>query len=150
MAALLILAVFAVGILCTLLFGASSYRKLTRQSDAVFQSRTAAQYLTNRVRQAPDPDGIAVTQFGGIPALVIPQQIQEQTYLTRVYCYDGWLMELFGKAETEFLPEDGEKILPVSALELQRDRGLLSILLTDAQGNTQRILLDLPGEEETT
>ena len=142
--ALLLLAAFAVGILCTLLYGASAYRQLTDRDEDAFQSRTAAQYLTNRVRQASEAQ---VAEFGGASALVFPQSIEGEHYLTRIYCHDGWLMELFSDAEGEFSPEDGEKILPVSALSFEKRQGLIIARLKDAAGNERQILLSLWGEE---
>ena len=114
LAALLVLAVFAVGILGTLLGGAGIYQRLTWRDQTAFNSRTCAQYIATRVRQASGT--VEVACFGGVDALVIPESIQGETYLTRVYCYDSWLMELFAAESGSFEPQDGEKLLPAQAL----------------------------------
>ena len=146
-AALLVLAVFAVGILGALLGGAGIYRRLTRRDQQSFNSRTCAQYITTRVRQAPGQ--VQVASFGGGDALVIPETIGGEIYLTRVYCYDGWLMELYTAEGGSFDPQDGEKLLPAQELALTLENGLLSVRLTGSGGDIQALCLHLRGQEGT-
>ena len=141
-AALLVLAVFAVGILGTLLGGAGIYRRLTRRDQQAFNGRTLLQYVATRVRQAPG--GVAVADFGGCDALVIPQQVGNETFITRVYCYDGWLMELFSSEKGAFHPRDGEKLLPAQGLELEQEEGLLYGRIMDDWGAVHELYLRLP------
>ena len=147
LAALLVLAVFAVGILGTLLGGAGIYRRLTWRDQTAFNSRTCAQYIATRVRQASGM--VEIARFGDVDALVIPEIIQGETYLTRVYCYEGWLMELFTAESGKFEPQDGEKLLPAYDLALMLEDGLLRASITDSSGQTQDLYLYLRGQEET-
>lgn len=143
-AALAVLAVFAVGILGTLLGGAGIYRRLTQRDQAAYDSRTCAQYLATRVRQAPG--AVEVASFGGSDALLIRQQIGGETYLTRVYCFDGWLMELFSAENGDFEPRDGEKILPAQGLTLRLEDGLLRACITSG-GTAQNLYLHIEEQE---
>jgi hypothetical protein len=138
-AALLVFVVFAAGILSVLLGGAGVYRRLTYRESHSYEHRTAAQYLATKVRQ-----GEAVPfagEFGGSDALVLPQTIGGEEYLTRVYCYDGWLRELFTPADGHFFPEDGEKILPLASLEIQAEQDLLTFRLRHTDGTETAISL---------
>lgn len=139
-AAFLVLAVFAVGVLGTLLGGAGIYRRLTRRDLAAYNSRTALQYITTRVRQAPGP--LEVASFGAGDALLLSETIGEETYLTRVYCFDGWLMELFSEENGSFDPRDGEKVLPAEGLRLKLEDGLLTVRLTDSGGIVHTLYFD--------
>lgn len=130
-AALLVLAVFAVGILSVLLSGAGVYERLSRRDSRAYESRTAVQYLATKVRQAEQFP--RVETFGGADALVFCQQIGGREYMTRVYCHDGWLRELFTAADGQFLPEDGEKLLPMQTLSARMEGELLSITLFDGR-----------------
>lgn len=140
LAALLLLAVFATGVLGTLLGGAGVYRRLTSRDRASYDSRTCLQYIATRVRQAPGQVRTAV--FGDGDALVIPETVEQETYLTRVYCHDGWLMELFAAADGDFSPEDGEKLLPAQGIALEQDDGLLKVMLTDNAGHIHTLYLN--------
>lgn len=145
-AALLVLAVFAVGILSVLLSGAGAYQRLNRRDQAAFESRTAMQYLVTKVRQASGSDAVSIVPFGQGNALVIRQEQENEVYLTRIYCHDGWLMELYSFAEGEFSPEDGEKIMPMAALELKMRQDLLCISAVFSD-DMQQIMLSLREEE---
>lgn len=131
-AALLVFAVFAVSILSVLLSGAGVYQRLSRRDQSAYQSRTGIQYLATKVRQAEAPPWIEA--FCGCDALVLSQKINGTEYLTRIYCHDGWLRELFSAASGEFSPEDGEKILPMDALSLSLDGVLLTATLRNPDG----------------
>lgn len=148
LAALLLLGVFAVGILSVLLGGANAYRRLTQRDRLAYDSRTCLQYVAAKIRQAPDPRAISFARFGDGDCLVIGEEIDGTAYLTRIYCHDGWLMELFAVVEGDFSPADGEKIMRSQSLSLTRDAGLLLVKLVDGNGRENVITLYLRGGEE--
>ena len=147
-AALMLFAVFATGVLTVLLSGASVYRSLVQRDEAVFDSRTCSQYLLSKLRQVPDPGTVRVAQFGQTDALMITQTVDDESYVTRIYCHNGWLMELFSVADGEFSPEDGEKILPASKLQVSRQGGLITVVVTDKNGEAWQLRYSLRGWEE--
>lgn len=147
LAALLMFGIFAAGILSVLLSGAGAYQRLTERDRLAYDSRTCAQYVATKVRQAGVPGAVHVESFGGVDALVIVQVYDGVEYWNRIYCHDGWLKELFTAAQGEFAPEDGEKILPAQKLELERQDGLLRIELTDGNGTAMEWNLTLRAEE---
>ena len=127
--ALLVFAVFALCVLLVLLSGAKVYRELVSRGEASFESRTAVQYVTTRVRQA---EAVTVGDFDGCQALVIPEEIDGEIYLTRVYCHDGYIRELFCAETAALSPEAGTFILPAEQLGFSLSDGILQITL-DAQ-----------------
>lgn len=141
-AALLVLALFALTILGVLLGGAGAYQRLVRRDRQTTDSRSAAQYLATKVRQASFPGGIRVLPFGDGYALQIPET-GDGTFVTRIYCHEGWLMELFCAVDSDLLPNDGEKVLPARGLEPSLEGDLLTLALTDAAGSRQELLLTL-------
>ena len=54
----------------------------------------------------------------GGDALVIPAQYGEEAYLTKLYCYNGFLYELFAPEGIVLSPQDGEALLPLCALHI--------------------------------
>ncbi len=128
--ALLVFTVFALCVLRVLLTGAGVYERLVSRGEDQYSSRTTVQYLATRVRQA---ESVAVSDFGGIPALVLEEQAGTAAYVTRVYLYDGYLRELYSAASADLSPGDGEKVLPANSLSLSLENGLLTI---EAGGHT--------------
>ncbi len=148
MAALAIFLIFAVGILAVLLGGSRVYRRIIQRDQQSYNSRTATAYLATRIRQAPSPDSISILSFDGKSALAITETIEGDTYATLVYCYDGWLMELFAVAGGDFSPEDGEQILPAQGLDFSLENGLLNAAITLEDGSQRSLCLHIPGYEE--
>ena len=146
--ALLLFGVFAVSILSVLLTGAQVYGRLTQRDQDAYNQRTGLQYLATKVRQAQLGSQVRVEDFGGEEALVIAEELDGQTYLTRIYCHEGWLWELFTADGEGFLPEDGEKLLAARDLALELEDGLLRAELTDSAGRTVALTLALRGGEE--
>ena len=126
--ALLLLAVFALCLLGILLTGAEVYSGLTEDAAAHHTRRTTFSYLTTRLKQG---NGVYSEEFGGVTALVFPEDVDGRTYITRVYCYDGWLRELYTAKNGTFSPADGEKLLEMDALSviMEKNRILLEFTL---------------------
>jgi len=140
---LLLFGAFAICILSVLLTGADVYRKLSARDELSYNRRTAAQYLTMRVRQADQLGDVSIRPFEGEDALVITEVIEEDVYETLVYCYDGYLRELFAAADGGFMPEDGEKVLVAQDLSIQQTGQLLEMKLTAPSGEVQELSLYL-------
>lgn len=134
----LLLAVFGAGILAVLLTGAGAYRDLVRRDRQAYDSRTGCQFLATKVRQNSHAE---VVQFGDGDCLLLRETYDGVEYWTRVYCYDGWLMELFTLGGAQFAPGDGEKILPAQSLTLRQENGLLHALVADGSGRETALVL---------
>ena len=136
----LLLALFAAGILTVLLSGVGAYRDLAERDRQAYDSRTGCQFLATKVRQNPCAQ---VAQFGDGDCLLLRETYDGVEYWTRVYCHDGWLMELFTLGGADFAPEDGEKILPARSLTLQQEKGLLQLTFVDGSGRSTDLVLSL-------
>ena len=140
-AALILLAVFAAGILSVLLTGADVYSRLTRRNTEGYDARTSVQYVSGKVRQASSSAAITVGSFGESDCLVITEEIDGNEYETRIYCYDGWLMELFSAAGSGLEPVDGSKLLPAERFSVTEEDGLLTVTITDSEGGEDTVFL---------
>ena len=139
---------FAAGILSVLLSGAGVYRRVTLRDEGAYDRRTCVQYLATRVRQTPSARAITVTKFGDGDCLLITEEMDGAEYLTRVYCHEGWLMELFSPAGLSFAPEDGARLFPLAALVVEREAGLLRMTAEETDGETVTFLVTPRGGEE--
>lgn len=126
-AALLMLSVFSLSILGVLLSGGRIYKNLTQQGRDDYDRRTCLQYLSTKLNQAPSPDSVSIRPFGDGDALFITETIGDKEYVTRIYCHNGYLMELFSIQSDSFAPEDGEKLMPLSKLSVTQSGTLLTL-----------------------
>ena len=146
LAALLLFGVFAVCVALVLLTGADAYRRLVARDGMAHDRRTCMQYVATRVRQAEKPDWISVEEFGGAQALVLADSFG---CVTRVYYYDGHIMELYTDAENVLSPEAGEKVMEACGLTFSLEDGLLTVTMIDTEGeqSTLRMSLHSGGED---
>lgn len=142
--ALLLFGIFAVCLLAVLLTGAGAYRRFVHRDQVAYEQRTCVQYIATRIRQADQQGGIWLTDFEGVPALVLDQG---DGYTTHVYCFEGWLMELYAAEDAGLAPEDGERLMELDSLEFTLEDGLLTAELGVPDGTPDTLRLSLRGEE---
>ena len=147
---LLVFACFMVSVLFVLLSGADIVHRLTERDQSAYNSRTAVQYLTTRVRQADKAGSVSVTVAEDTPILVLTEEIEGFPYETRVYYYDGYLREMFSPAGIGLPLEFGEKILPMKKFSVAIENSLLySLLEAELQlpdGTSKTVYLTLRSE----
>ena len=144
--ALMLFGVFGACVLLVLLLGADIYQNISERDRRVYENRTAVQYLTTKVRQADFADGIAVADFDRRDALVLRETIDGTEYETKLYCHEGWLMELYAASDSGLFPADGERILELKELEVSLADGFLQAELTMPDGEVQQLSLMLRSE----
>lgn len=144
---LVLFGVFAVCILSVLLTSADAYRRLAERDERSYDHRVATQYLATRVRQGDEAGRILVETFDGVDALVLREEIEGEVYETRVYCYDGYLRELFAAQGEPFAAEDGEQVLRAEALTLSLENQVITAEITDSDGQVRAMTLYLRSGE---
>lgn len=139
--ALLLFGVFAVCLMLVLLTGAGSYHRLTERDQAAYDRRTCIQYIATQVRQADCKDCISVEPFGEGQALMLGETIEGEAYVTRLYLWEGYLMELFSARSVTLYPEDGTRIMPVKEVGFSLDAGKLFVTCVDDGGTETSLTL---------
>lgn len=151
---LILFTILAMSVMLVLLTGEDVYQRIARRDDTAYTRRTAAQYLTTRVRQADSSGCIAASPFdgnAGPETLILKEYIDGSAYETRIYCYDGYLRELFCPSGAVFSPGDGEPVIPAQSLDLDlvSNPGSILMELTSEDGTAQTLYLLLrSGKEE--
>lgn len=154
LAPLLLFVIFTTCILAVLLTGADVYQALGNRNRTSFEHRTIAQYLTTRLRQS---DAVGMPFVGDFyecspqsdgNTFFIHEELNDRTFYTRIYCYNGYLYELFAEADGEFNPEDGEKILEINRLHFTLEESLLKIEIEYKNAVTETLILNIHSGKE--
>lgn len=140
---LVLFLVLAVCMVLVLLTGTKVYKRLTERGKDSYENRTVPLYIATKVRQADCDGGVTTEQSKGIPVLRLSETIDGAAYITRIYCYDGYVREMFTAEETSFNPEAGERILPAEEVDFLLVDGCLHITVEQANGTTSEQLLTL-------
>ncbi len=140
-------AIFSICIITVLLTGASLYREQNDKDSIGYEKRTISRYITTRIRQS-DLDN---TYFIGDFYLRTPENegnslflyeiINNELYYTCIYCYDGYLYELFTESENKFEPGDGEVLAPLGALKFTMLDDIICANITYTDGDCRMIMI---------
>lgn len=137
---LCVFTLFAACVLGVLLTGARVYRTITERDAQLYHQRTADQYVATRLRQAEDGAAIQAMELGGVSVLALREQIDGDRYVTYVYCYDGFLRELFVSEGYAFSPADGERLIAMKQADFYETQNQLVAELTDESGYVVRLV----------
>lgn len=140
---LVLFGVFAICILAVLLTGADTYGRLVERQQDSYAGRTVPQYIATKIRQADIQGAVRIGDFGGVESLEFVEYVGEEEYLTRIYCYDGTLRELFCAASGNFAPEDGESILEAEQVDFSIEDNCLQVAVTTTDGEKTEFVLML-------
>lgn len=134
---------FALTLMLVILTGAKIYRSTVDTGQQAYEERVTVQYLTARVRRADSLSLMTLEDYCGLDALVFHETLDGTDYQTLIYCYDGWLRELFCTDSAAFSPSSGEKILPLTGMTLSQNGSLLHITVSLPHGDAVSFELQL-------
>lgn len=133
----LLLGIFAVFSTVMVLMGAKAYKGTADRAASHNARRIASAYLRSMVRSDDDEGAFRVEEAAGVPAITMENVYDDETYVTRLYVYDGMLREWFTGAEMEFEPENGEIVCPADEMTASAENGLLTVRLRNGDEWTQ-------------
>ena len=113
-----------------------TYSRQVQDSEDSFVSRTALSYVTEKIHQADEYGAVYAGTFDGQDAIVICQTYSEQTYMTYLYEYDGYLRELFIQDGVDAKASDGCRILASDSFSFEESQeGLFHLYCTNKDGS---------------
>lgn len=145
---LLLFCVFVFAAAAMVLGGVRVWQRTEETMVSTNDTQTALCYLANKVRQNDQNGGVYIDDLDGIPALALESDIDGFVCLTRLYCYDGQLMELFTPAEIDMTPDCGVSLMEAADLQFSLENGMIRATFTAVDGTVESVLLSARSEEE--
>ena len=139
----LLLGTFAVMGVLLILLGAQAYNSVVNSAQRCANERILRSYPLNKVRMNDNAEALSVRQIEGVDVLTIEQDYDGDIYETYVYCYDGYLRELFMAQEEEFYLEDGEGLVEAEYFRPKIENGMMSFEIGTANGENYQAKLAL-------
>ena len=112
--------VFAISVVALTGTGASVYQNVVNNMSSNYNSRTSFSNIYNKVHQSDEDGLVTVGKYKGNDALIISEEIDNITYCTYLYEYEGSIKELFTRADQEFDPSFGTDILEVEGFSISK------------------------------
>ncbi len=135
------------------IIGANIYEQNVAASEANYNIRTSALYVTEKARQSELQGSVRIDKFEDNDALVLSRTVSEQVFETWIYVDDGYLNEILVPAGTQLIPGIGQKIMPLQNMTLALvDVAFLEISVTDVRNNSYstRIFLECDTQPQET
>lgn len=119
--------IFILGMFALVLAGINVYHSISEQMEINYSVYTGLDYISAKIRSSDRYGGVEITDFSGIPALLLYEDLDGYEYMTYIYCKDGFLMELFCESGAGLSPDDGSPLLEMDSLDLENSGGLFKI-----------------------
>ena len=131
---LFLICVFAAAMLIALASGAKIYESISDVMEEQYTSRTALDYVAAKVHACDADGGVEIGRIGGEEALLLHETYGAIRCTTYIYCYDGYICELFAIDGEDFEPTAGLHVLNAQALHFSLADRLLRIECRTAGG----------------
>lgn len=140
----LLICAFAASVLFVLVLSTRIYSSMTEASERAYYERTLLSFAAEKLRHGDMKGAVSVGEFDGLNALYLESELGGTVYTSILYCYDGWLYELFCEKGLEFSREAGTRILPAASVRFFAEpRGLIYIESTDKMGRVRGLSVHL-------
>ena len=127
-----------------ILFGADIYQKTVSQMDSNYSARTSTAYITEKIRQSDSSGSITISNYNNTDVLMLTGEINGVTYATSLYEYNGYLYELFSRADIELPLDAGQPIMEIEKLRFKKcNYNLLEISFYDADNSLNTIYVNV-------
>jgi len=118
---IILLFIFALCVAMLISLGASVYRRNVDTMTDNFNNRISFAYITEKIRQADANGYVSVGNLENVPAITLEKEIDEVSYTTYLYEYNGFLCELTKKTDaTGISPAAGQQIIEIKDFSFNR------------------------------
>ena len=140
---ILLLCVFFVALLLALIAGVAVYKTTSDTQSRVNAQRESLSLITNVVRANDSAAAIATGEGPKGKSLVIVENLASGTYETRLYSYEGRIVEEYSLASSPYTPEKASTVAESNTFSFTYENGLLSV--TCDQGTAEVALRYMQG-----
>lgn len=123
----LLFALFILALLIAIMVGTSLYRALVDVRDQADTSRLATGLIANSVRAADAVDAVGAGQGPEGSSLVLTERLENGTFETRIYEYQGSIVEEYALADAAYTPDKASHIVDSEHFSFDYDHGLLTV-----------------------
>ncbi len=124
----LLFAVIALFLLLALLMGMSAYRAANDVRRAADETRLSLALIANSVRMNDAVDAVGVSEGPEGRALVLTEHLETGAYETRLYAYEGAIVEEYARADAPYAPEKAREVVASERFDFTYENGLLTVL----------------------
>lgn len=135
---------FAASAFLVVLIGSGVYRNTAAHMQENYAVRTTISYVAEKIRQHDTAGGTSLTNIDGETVLMFTDSVEDNSYDTYIYDYNGYLCELVIREGSTFSKDQGEQILAVDSLSFSDEgNGFIRVTVSDSGSVPTSCLLHL-------
>ncbi len=115
------------------------YKKITEKSQENYDLRTGLLYISNKIKSV---DNVYINEIKNIDMIIIPETIDGVSYETRIYCYNGKLMEIFTEKDNDVPLSSGMYITDMNSMTIEEEDGLITVIANYENIGDKRIIIN--------
>lgn len=127
----LLFALLIVTLLIAIMAGTGLYRALVDVRAQADASRLATSLIANSVRAADAVDAVGAGQGPEGRSLVLTERLDSGTFETRIYAYQGSIVQEYALADAAYTPEKATPIVESQRFAFSYENGLLVVETDD-------------------
>lgn len=131
----ILFALFIVVLLIAIVIGTNVYKSLYGSQHEIAQERIATSLLYNTIRTIDSIDALEIAAGPEGPALILNEYAIAGTYETRLYLYEGALVQEYAHDGSPFDPSQATRLIETDAFDFNYRDGLLTIMTSQGQTN---------------
>ena len=145
---LLLFCVFAGSMLMVLVSGAGAYNDIRNELEAQYSERTCVSYISAKIRHYDHKGAVFTDRLDGINAIMLHEEESGTEYITYIYCYDGYMRELYCEKDLGFNPESGLPVIAADSLSVSEEEDSLIKIECESKGRMARVYISLCSGKE--
>lgn len=114
-------------LLITLMVGMRVYSSVNDDRESTDEARLALSLIANNVRMNDTAAAVGVGKGPEGASLVLTEALESGTYETRIYSYQGKIVEEYSIASNAYTPEKAREVVASERFEFEYAQGLLTI-----------------------
>ena len=138
-----LLGLFAVMSTLMVLLGAQMYRSTVDRATLNNEGRVLSAYVRSMVRAEDAAQTVSIEEHDGVTVLTMRETLDDDGFVTMLYCYENELYELYTSEGYEFSPTSGTAICPAFAFEPRLEGGLLTVEMINAKNEPEMVRVAL-------
>ena len=138
-----LLGLFAVMSTLMVLLGAQMYRNTVDRATLNNENRVLGAYVRSMVRAEDSLQAVRVEDHDGVKTLALREMLDDEEYVTWLYCYEGSLYEQFTGGGEHFNPLSGTAICPAQGFEPRLEGNLLILEMENGKGEPETVRVAL-------
>lgn len=130
-------------LLAVLVFGVNAYRAVNDTRVETNEARLGLSLVANSIRSTDVIDAVGVGTGPEGRSLVLTETLDSGVYETRLYAYQGVILQEYARADSPYAPERAREVVHSESFDFEYAGGLLTVH-TD-QGSTSIALRSVRG-----